>query len=56
VLQVRGNITDRGLRHLERLKSLQMLYLWTPNELSRAALDRLKNSLPALHFLMVMPR
>ena len=53
VVQLRGNISKRGLRHLERLKSLQMLYLWTPNELSPPALDRLKKSLPALHFLMV---
>ena len=52
-VQLYGDFTDRALRHLERLKSLQMLYVWTPNELSPAALERLKKSLPALHFLMV---
>lgn len=47
-LRITGNFTDNGLRHLEGLKSLQLLKIYSANNFSPVDLKRLKDNLPNL--------
>jgi len=54
-LTLDGDVTDRGLRHLESLKHLGYLNLRTRNRPSDSALGRLRQALPGLVALSVLP-
>ncbi len=48
-MTIAGNITDEGLKNLEELKALTRLVIYSSNNFSPAAINRLKNSLPNLN-------
>ena len=48
-LNVTGNFTDEGLRRLEGLTSLRYLWVYSGNNFSPAAKERLRKSLPNLY-------
>ena len=50
-LTVRGNFTDQGLRHLESLRQLLVLRVWSPKGFSPLAVQRLRDHLPGLNTL-----
>lgn len=54
-LTLTGNFTDEGLRHLEGLKALSLLRIYSSDNFSPAALQQLKNSLPNLQVLNADP-
>jgi beta-lactamase regulating signal transducer with metallopeptidase domain/Leucine-rich repeat (LRR) protein len=54
-LNIRGNFTDDGLRHLEGLKALRGLRIYSADNFSPAALDRLRKSLPMLRTFSAEP-
>lgn len=47
-LVIEGNITDKGLQHLEKLKGMRILEIRPQHDFSRAALNRLRTKLPNL--------
>ena len=47
-LTIMGDFTDAGLRHLEGLKTLSFLTIYSANNFSTAAVQRLKSKLPNL--------
>lgn len=49
-LNITGSLTDEGLRHLEGLKSLRYLWIYSGNNFDPAAKERLRKSLPNLVF------
>ncbi|GAJ16740.1 unnamed protein product, partial [marine sediment metagenome] len=51
-----GNITDKGLRHLEELELLSFLNIYSDNTFSTAAIQRLQKELPNLFYLMINGR
>ena len=50
-LHLKGDFTAGGLRQLEELKALRWLKIYSPNDLSPAALERLWRKLPNLETL-----
>jgi len=52
-LTLRGNFTDEGLRHLEKLKSLKLLKIYSANNFSPTALEHLRSRLPNLRIFNV---
>jgi len=52
-LNITGNFTDNGLRHLEGLKGLQYVRITSSENISPTALKQLQNSLPNIYILDV---
>jgi len=50
-LSISGHFTDAALQHLEGLKSLRLLSIEPPGQLSTEGLQRLQKALPELHLL-----
>jgi Leucine-rich repeat (LRR) protein len=50
-LQITGNFTDQGLRHLEGPYSLDYLWIHPSRDFSQSALQRLRDRLPNLRYL-----
>ena len=55
-LKITGDFTDKGLRHLECLKALRWLKIDSQSTASKAALQRLRNKLPNLTSIKMVPR
>jgi peroxiredoxin len=49
LLRIGGTFTDEGLQHLENLKALQSLSIYSSNALSPAASERFRKAAPNLH-------
>ncbi len=52
-LQVKGDFTDQGLSHLERLKALRTLRITSGSDFSPAKLEQLQKELPVLQSFKV---
>ncbi len=54
-LWLTGDFTDRGLRHLEGLQGLRHLNITSEDAFNNAAIERLRQKLPKLHTLTLVP-